>query len=131
MPKEIGVVINSEETTTSTSHLPVAETLKSPERSYDRQDSDKSKKKDVANTVPFYKLFLFADCIDYALMFVGTITAIGIGISLPLMTLIFGELVDTFGETVDTTEVVHVVSKVSCNLSLILISLHEVTLDEN
>lgn len=74
---------------------------------------DNSTKMKVDNKVPFYKLFLFADRIDYALMFLGTFTAIGNGISAPLMTLIFGELVDTFGETQDTRKVVHAVSKVS------------------
>lgn len=76
------------------------------------EDSDTSKKKEVAKSVPFHKLFLFADRTDYALMFVGTITAIGSGISFPFITLILGELIDTFGGTVDSTEVVHAVSKV-------------------
>ena len=69
-------------------------------------------KKEVDNTVPFYKLFSFADSLDHLLMFVGTIAAVGNGISMPLMTLIFGLVIDAFGRTTDTQEVVHEVSKV-------------------
>lgn len=104
----------SGETATTVHSLPVTkETLKLPERSSDEEDLDTSNKKEVAKSVPFHKLFLFADRTDYALMFVGTITAVGSGISFPFITLILGELVDTFGGTVDTTKVVHAVSKVT------------------
>lgn len=102
------------ETATTVNNLPVTEeALKFPERSSDKQDLAKGKKKEVANSVPFHKLFLFADSTDYALMFIGAITAVGSGISFPLMTLILGDLVDTFGGTVDTTKVVHAVSMVT------------------
>ncbi|KAM3251173.1 hypothetical protein P3L10_005243 [Capsicum annuum] len=39
--------------------------------------------------VAFYKLFSFADRVDIALMIIGTIGAIGEGLTQPLMTLIF------------------------------------------
>lgn len=61
--------------------------------------------------VPFYKLFSFADKLDALLMVVGAISAIGNGVSQPLMTLLFGELVDSFGGG-DRSTVVHAVSKV-------------------
>ncbi|KAK1372866.1 hypothetical protein POM88_029059 [Heracleum sosnowskyi] len=77
------------------------------------EGSGTSKKKEVAKSVPFHKLFLFADRTDYALMFIGTITTIRSGISFPFITLILGELIDTFGGTIDTTKVVHAVSEVS------------------
>nr|XP_043636161.1 ABC transporter B family member 11-like [Erigeron canadensis] len=47
------------------------------------------------------------------LMVIGTITAIGSGIAMPLQTLIFGELIDVFGGTPDNKAIVHQVSKVS------------------
>ncbi|CDP21762.1 unnamed protein product, partial [Coffea canephora] len=53
----------------------------------------------TANTVPFLKLFSFADSTDIFLMIIGTIGAIGNGLSLPLMTVFFGELTDSFGQT--------------------------------
>ncbi|KAM7484893.1 hypothetical protein LguiA_000902 [Lonicera macranthoides] len=104
---------NTEKTAASMGHLQVEETVKTPKKSSRQQDSDNCKKKEVTKTVPLYKLFSFADSVDYVLMLVGTIAAIGNGICMPLMTLIFGELVDTFGETADTKTIVHKVSKVS------------------
>ncbi|RZB55138.1 ABC transporter B family member 11, partial [Glycine soja] len=77
-------------------------------------DSKKRDDKDEpAKTVPLYKLFSFADPLDLLLMFVGTVGAIGNGISMPLMTLIFGSLINAFGESSNTDEVVDEVSKVS------------------
>ncbi|KAL0460938.1 UNVERIFIED_CONTAM: ABC transporter B family member 11 [Sesamum latifolium] len=72
-----------------------------------------SKKTKSVDKVPYYKLFSFADPTDYALMVVGVITAIGTGLSLPLMTVLFGELANSFGQNVDTGRVVNEVSKVS------------------
>ncbi|CAA0813219.1 ABC transporter B family member 11 [Striga hermonthica] len=46
-------------------------------------------------------------------MIVGTVTAVGTGLGLPLMTIIFGELANSFGHNVGTGRVVHQVSKVS------------------
>ncbi|KAF4371338.1 hypothetical protein G4B88_003808, partial [Cannabis sativa] len=66
-----------------------------------------------SKTVSFRKLFSFADSTDYFLMFVGTISAVGNGISIPLMTVIFGTLVDSFGESVNNQQVLSKVSKVS------------------
>ncbi|KAL5774111.1 hypothetical protein ACOSP7_011668 [Xanthoceras sorbifolium] len=62
--------------------------------------------------VAFYKLFTFADKVDVVLMMVGTICAIGTGLAQPLMTIIFGDLVNSFS-TIDTKHVVHLVSKAS------------------
>nr|DAD48108.1 TPA_asm: hypothetical protein HUJ06_018045 [Nelumbo nucifera] len=62
--------------------------------------------------VPFYKLFSFADKHDVALMTVGTTCAIVNGLSMPLMTLIFGQLINSFGSS-DRSHVVAAVSKVS------------------
>lgn len=62
--------------------------------------------------VAFYKLFGFADSIDKILMIIGSIGAVGNGISVPLMTVLFGELVDSFGQN-QTKAVISVVSKVA------------------
>lgn len=61
--------------------------------------------------VPFHKLFSFANPLDVVLMSVGTVAAIGNGISMPLMALIFGQLINSFGDA-DRSNVVHEVSKV-------------------
>ncbi|KAI3444983.1 hypothetical protein Pfo_001648 [Paulownia fortunei] len=63
-------------------------------------------------TVPFYKLFSFADSKDKILMTVGTVAAIGNGLSQPLMSLIFGDLIDVFGKA-QNKDTVSEVSKVS------------------
>ncbi|PIN25673.1 Multidrug/pheromone exporter, ABC superfamily [Handroanthus impetiginosus] len=62
--------------------------------------------------VPFYKLFSFADRLDVSLITIGTISAIANGLTQPIMTLIFGQFINSFGGT-DSSHVVHEVSKVS------------------
>ncbi|EEF43201.1 multidrug resistance protein 1, 2, putative [Ricinus communis] len=80
-----------------------------------QQDLHKSKKKDEStNILPYYKLFSFADSTDYLLMFVGAIASAGNGICMPLMTVVFGDVVNAFGDnSVNTSAVLHEVSKVS------------------
>jgi len=69
--------------------------------------------KEKPKTVPFHKLFSFADSIDILLMIVGTIGAIGNGLGLPLTTLLFGQMIDSFGRNQSNTDdVVEQVSKV-------------------
>lgn len=77
-----------------------------------QQDSDKTKQSESTNTVPFYKLFSFADSTDKVLMIIGTIAAIGNGLSLPIMTILFGELTDSFGQNQNNKDVLRVVSRV-------------------
>ncbi|KAE9611882.1 putative xenobiotic-transporting ATPase [Lupinus albus] len=71
------------------------------------------KQKEKLETVPFHKLFSFADSTDILLITVGTIGAIGNGLGLPLMTLLFGQMIDTFGSNQTTEHIVKEVSKVS------------------
>lgn len=61
--------------------------------------------------VPFYKMFSFADRWDLILMIVGSISAIANGIAPPLMTLILGQIINSFGIS-SREHVVHEVSKV-------------------
>uniref|UniRef100_A0A151UEM9 ABC transporter B family member 9 n=1 Tax=Cajanus cajan TaxID=3821 RepID=A0A151UEM9_CAJCA len=61
--------------------------------------------------VPFYKLFAFADGLDVTLMIVGCISAMANGLAQPLMTLIFGKVINAFGST-DPSLIVNEVSKV-------------------
>lgn len=77
-----------------------------------RSNRKKEKETPNANSVPFYKLFAFADSTDYMLMIAGTIGAIGNGACMPLMTILFGDLIDSFGENQNNDDVVRVVSKV-------------------
>jgi len=76
-----------------------------------KQDSEKSKDKDETTNTVSYKLFSFADSLDRLLMLMGTVGAIGNGISLPLMVIISGTMINAFGEST-TSKVVDEVSKV-------------------
>ncbi|KAJ0691614.1 putative ABC transporter type 1, transmembrane domain superfamily [Helianthus annuus] len=77
------------------------------------EDSElgKAKEKESTDTVPFYKLFAFADLTDCILMITGTVSAIGNGVCLPLMTVLFGDLINSFGHN-QNNNVVDAVSKV-------------------
>ncbi|XP_015057863.2 ABC transporter B family member 5-like [Solanum pennellii] len=75
----------------------------------------KEKNIDIINTIPFYKLFSFADNIDKILMFLGTIGAFGTGLCQIIAPLMFGQLVDAFGLNL-TSIVLQQVSKVSLKL---------------
>ncbi|GER32380.1 ABC transporter B family member [Striga asiatica] len=68
--------------------------------------------KKLGSTVSVHKLFSFADSMDKFLMTVGTIAAICNRLAQPLMTLIFGELIDVFGRAEGKHIIVHEVSKV-------------------
>ncbi|RWW74139.1 hypothetical protein BHE74_00017953, partial [Ensete ventricosum] len=61
-----------------------------------QQDSKKR-----TDSMPYHKLFSFADTADLALMLVGTVAAISNGVSLPLTTVLFGDMINTFGKTSD------------------------------
>ncbi|KAL4323592.1 hypothetical protein GQ457_11G002000 [Hibiscus cannabinus] len=79
----------------------------------ENQDSESKKEDEKTNSVPFYKLFAFADSTDTLLMIIGTIGAVGNGACMPLMTILFGDLIDAFGENQTDARVVHVVSRVA------------------
>lgn len=95
---------------------------KSSSSSSSRNDNNGSKSN---KKVSFYKLFLFADRLDVALMIIGSISAIGNGIAQPLMTLIFGQLINSFGST-DSKHVVAEVSKVFLLFILIILPFFDI-----
>jgi ATP-binding cassette subfamily B (MDR/TAP) protein 1 len=74
------------------------------------QESEKSKVPD--EKIPFHKLFSFADTTDIFLMIAGTLGAIGNGLGLPVMTILFGEMINSFGNNQTSKDVVDIVSKV-------------------
>lgn len=79
------------------------------------------RKNEGGSTVPFHRLFAFADSVDQMLMIAGSIGAVGNGLCMPLMTILFGELIDSFGQNQTDDDVVDVVSKV-CNLFFVYAS---------
>jgi ATP-binding cassette, subfamily B (MDR/TAP), member 1 len=61
--------------------------------------------------VGLHRLFRFADGADAALMAAGAAGAVASGVAQPLMTLVFGEVVDAFGSA-SRHDVLHRVSGV-------------------
>lgn len=105
----LGGQTNTDEATASKSNAEAEETTGIID---DQEDSKKSKEHEKTNTVQFHKLFSFADSTDIFLMILGTIGAMGNGVCMPLMTVFFGDLVNSFGQNQNNNEVVQVVSKV-------------------
>ncbi|KAJ4721874.1 ABC transporter B family protein [Melia azedarach] len=106
--------LDIEQATASTSStFPVEteskETNANSDRTKDKEEESSSK------TVPFYKLFSFADSADILLMTVGTIAAIGKGLCQPFLTLLMGSLANAFGQNVNLQQLIHDVSKASLN----------------
>ena len=60
--------------------------------------------------VPLYRLFAFADRTDALLMAVGAVMAVANGMAQPIMTFIFGDVIDAFGSA--SPDVLHRVVKV-------------------
>ncbi|KAM0951265.1 putative ABC-type xenobiotic transporter [Dioscorea sansibarensis] len=81
----------------------------------DMKDTKDSKKEEEvkSSSVPFYKLFSSADSIDVVLMILGTVGAVANGSALPLTTLLFGNLINSFGGNKNDHSVLHQVSKVA------------------
>ncbi|KAJ6400887.1 hypothetical protein OIU84_016334 [Salix udensis] len=79
----------------------------------DQQKPGKSKGDEETKTVPFLKLFSFADSTDILLMILGTIGAVGNGASIPIMSILFGDLINSFGQNQNGKDVVNFISKVS------------------
>jgi len=80
--------------------------------------STNGEREEKAERVPFFKLFAFADSTDILLMVIGTIGAIGNGSGLPIMTLLFGQMINSFGSNQQNDNVVEEVSKVKTQTSI-------------
>ncbi|XP_026436495.1 ABC transporter B family member 11-like isoform X1 [Papaver somniferum] len=96
--------------TASTSQTPVVEMDRKGVQSEEKNKGEK----EIINTISFYKLFAFADSKDVILIVIGSIAAVANGVAMPLMTILLGDLVDSFGQS-DTKDTVRVVSKVALN----------------
>ncbi|KAF8696114.1 hypothetical protein HU200_037004 [Digitaria exilis] len=65
--------------------------------------------------VSFTGLFRYADGTDVLLMLLGTVGALANGVSQPIMTIIFGQVIDAFGGAVAMDDVLHRVNKAVLN----------------
>ncbi|CAM8933462.1 unnamed protein product [Rhodiola kirilowii] len=82
-------------------------------RASENGDQEGEEKKTKPQTVPFYKLFAFADSKDYTMMVIGTIGAMGNGVCMPLMTILMGELINSFGQNQNTDKTLQAVINVA------------------
>lgn len=125
--KDFGTVADAERTqeqgscSNSASDKPTASSTENQdvEARGNNKDQDKTK-----YSVPFYKLFSFADSTDVVLMVLGSLGAMGNGLALPIMTILFGNLIQSFGGASNLDDVIDEVSKVcvsSCSELTILI----------
>ncbi|KAI3697720.1 hypothetical protein L6452_30817 [Arctium lappa] len=76
-----------------------------------QEDNSSEGVKEGNKKVHFLKLFSFADQYDMMLMTIGTLGAIGFGMAQPLMTVIFGQLINSLATT-NNSNVADKVSKV-------------------
>ncbi|KAJ7955339.1 ABC transporter B family protein [Quillaja saponaria] len=112
--KSLDVDITTVQGSEPASHPHVVDSETISGKVYNQEESKQKKENEGSITsVPFYKLFTFADSLDYLLMVVGTIAAAGNGVAMPLMTIVFGKVINAFGGNASTEEVLHEVSKVS------------------
>ncbi|KAG6573610.1 ABC transporter B family member 4, partial [Cucurbita argyrosperma subsp. sororia] len=94
---------------------PSNSSLNGEQKGVKNKKKEEEEKEEKGKSVPFLKLFSFADSYDYILMLVGIIGSMGNGIGMPLMTVIFGQVINTFGSSPDTHDIVSKVSKVCLN----------------
>ena len=88
-------------------------------RAGDQNGRDGEEKKDAAQVkkVSLLGMFRYADRLDVLLMVVGTVAAVGNGVAEPLVTVLFGKVIDSFGDST-TQSILRSVSKVSAPLRL-------------
>uniref|UniRef100_A0A0E0FRQ0 MDR-like ABC transporter n=1 Tax=Oryza nivara TaxID=4536 RepID=A0A0E0FRQ0_ORYNI len=80
----------------------------------DGEDKKKEEDGDAGKKVSFTGLFRYADGTDLLLMAVGTVAALANGVSQPLMTVIFGQVINAFGEATNG-DVLHRVNQAVLN----------------
>ncbi|KAE8900558.1 hypothetical protein PF005_g14203 [Phytophthora fragariae] len=74
------------------------------------------------NQVPLLELFSFADSTDHLLMAVGTLGALGAGALRPVMVLLFGSIINSFGSTSEaggSSDISPSVNRVARNLTVV------------
>ncbi|CAH1798731.1 unnamed protein product [Owenia fusiformis] len=59
-------------------------------------DKDNEKKEEEKPMVGFRQIFRYADCLDITCMITGTIAAAAHGVGMPLMIVVFGNMIDAF-----------------------------------
>ncbi|CAI5996599.1 unnamed protein product [Closterium sp. NIES-65] len=77
------------------------------------ESKEEVKEEDVP-PVYYWQLFKFADKWDILLMIVGSVSAVGLGMAMPMISLLFGELTNAFGQnTTDVNKLMDAVTSVA------------------
>ncbi|KAG6488169.1 hypothetical protein ZIOFF_056928 [Zingiber officinale] len=98
----------------STDVAEISEVAKFNGEQQNKRESRNNKKQNQSTyTMSFYKLFSFTDSINYVLILLGLLDAAGDGVSLPLMMVLFGNLIRCFGGASNGHDALHQVSKVA------------------
>jgi hypothetical protein len=71
-----------------------------PEKQEEKEKEKEGGSADKGGSVAFYKLFSFADPLDYVLMVFGTVGACVHGAAIPVFFIFFGKLINAFGSNV-------------------------------
>ncbi|CAI5535201.1 unnamed protein product, partial [Closterium sp. Naga37s-1] len=89
------------------------------EKAEEKEKGEKGDPKEgaeAAGSVPYWQLFRYADKWDVALMVAGSVGAIAQGIALPMMALLFGDMMNAFGSnTTSMDAMLDQVAKASLN----------------
>jgi ATP-binding cassette subfamily B (MDR/TAP) protein 1 len=76
-----------------------------------RGKDGRPEKDEATKKVSLFGMFRYADRIDVLLMVVGTVGAMGNGVAEPLMSVLFGNVINSFGEST-SSDVLRRVTKV-------------------
>jgi ATP-binding cassette subfamily B (MDR/TAP) protein 1 len=80
-----------------------------------QRGKDGRPEKDEAKKVSMFGMFRYADRLDVLLMVVGTLGAMANGVSEPFVSVLFGNVINSFGESTNST-ILRSVTKVSHGL---------------
>ncbi|CAI5469745.1 unnamed protein product [Closterium sp. Yama58-4] len=86
------------------------------------EKGDSKEGAEEAGSVPYWQLFRYADKWDVALMVVGSAGAIAQGIALPMMALLFGDMMNAFGANTTMDAMLDQVAKASLNFIYLAIA---------
>eukprot|EP00249_Psilotum_nudum_P035954 c6024_g1_i2 orf=53-607(-) len=76
--------------------------------------NDGRKETQAGGSIPYYRLFSFADGCDIVMLILATMGAVVNGVAMPILILLFGNVFNSFGQNTDDVDLLlHRVSKVA------------------
>ncbi|KAJ1284937.1 hypothetical protein BS78_03G243600 [Paspalum vaginatum] len=90
-------------------------TAKGRDGSEEKEEKESGGGADAEKKVSFTGLFRYADGTDVLLMLLGTVGSLANGVTQPIMTVIFGQVINAFGDAADLSDVLPRVNKAVLN----------------